>query len=69
MKKFYEAPSAEELVISSADILAISMNEGMYQALVPLKWTMLLLMIGLSFAGGNFCNFCPAIALSPVAVR
>lgn len=46
----------------------IPMTERMYQSLVPLKWTMLLLMIGLSFVGGNFCNFCPAIALSPVAV-
>ena len=45
----------------------VAMTEGMYQALVPLKWTMLLLMIGLSFAGGNFCNFCPAIALTPAA--
>lgn len=45
----------------------IPMTEKMYKALVPLKWTMLLLMIGLSFAGGNFCNFCPAIALTPVA--
>ena len=28
MKKFYEAPSAEELVISSADILNASLNFG-----------------------------------------
>ena len=45
----------------------ISMTERMYQALVPIRWVMLLLMIGLSFVGGNFCNFCPAIALTPVA--
>lgn len=45
----------------------ISMTDRMYQALVPLRWTMLLLMIGLSFVGGNFCNFCPAIALTPAA--
>lgn len=45
----------------------IAMTERMYQALVPIRWVMLLLMIGLSFAGGNFCNFCPAIALTPVA--
>lgn len=51
----------------ASGVEGIAMNEGMYKALVPLKWTMLLLMIGLSFAGGNFCNFCPAIALSPVA--
>ena len=45
----------------------IAMTDKMYQALVPLRWTMLLLMIGLSFAGGNFCNFCPAIAPTPAA--
>ena len=45
----------------------IAMTERMYQALVPIRWVMLLLMIGLSFVGGNFCNFCPAIALTPVA--
>ena len=45
----------------------ISMTDQMYQALVPIRWTMLLLMIGLSFIGGNFCNFCPAIALTPAA--
>ena len=45
----------------------IAMSDRMYQALVPVRWTMLLLMLGLCFVGGNFCNFCPAIALSPVA--
>ena len=45
----------------------VSMTERMYKALVPIRWTMLLLMIGLCFVGGNFCNFCPAIALTPVA--
>lgn len=43
----------------------ISMTEKMYRGLVPVKWTMILLMLGLSFLGGNFCNFCPAITLSP----
>ncbi|MBR3224575.1 MAG: 4Fe-4S binding protein [Atopobiaceae bacterium] len=45
----------------------VAMTDRMYKALVPIRWTMLLLMIGLCFVGGNFCNFCPAIALSPVA--
>ena len=45
----------------------IAMSDRMYKALVPVRWTMLLLMLGLCFVGGNFCNFCPAIALSPVA--
>jgi len=48
-------------------IEGIPMTDRMYQALVPIRWTMLLLMIGLAFVGGNFCNFCPAIALTPVA--
>ena len=45
----------------------IAMTDRMYQSLVPLRWTMLFLMMGLCFAGGNFCNFCPAISLSPIA--
>lgn len=47
-------------------IEAFTMNERRYKLLKPVKWTLLLLMIGLSFAGGSFCNFCPAIAVSPV---
>lgn len=45
----------------------IAMTDRMYAALVPLRWTILLLMVGLCFVGGNFCNFCPAIALTPAA--
>jgi polyferredoxin len=44
----------------------IKADEKMYDALVPIKWVLILLMTGLCFAGGNFCNFCPAIAVSPV---
>ena len=44
----------------------ITMNDRMYGALVPVRWTMLFLMLGLTFIGGNFCNFCPAVTLSPV---
>ena len=44
----------------------IKMNEKMYGALTPVKWFILLIFIGLCFAGGNFCNFCPAVAVSPI---
>ena len=44
----------------------IKMNEKMYTAVTPVKWALLLVFIGLCFAGGNFCNFCPAVAVSPV---
>lgn len=44
----------------------IKMNEKMYKAVTPIKWCLVLIMIGLCFAGGNFCNFCPAVAVSPV---
>lgn len=44
----------------------ISANEKLYSALVPIKWAMLLIFIGLCFVGGNFCNFCPAVAVSPI---
>ena len=44
----------------------ISANEKMYSAFRPIKWFMILLFIGLCFIGGNFCDFCPAITVSPI---
>ena len=44
----------------------IKMTEKMYKAATPIKWCLVLIMTGLCFAGGNFCNFCPAVAVSPV---
>ncbi len=44
----------------------IKMNEKMYGALTPIKWCLVIIFIGLCFAGGNFCNFCPAVATSPI---
>ncbi len=44
----------------------IKMNEKMYHALTPVKWFLVLIFVGLCFAGGNFCNFCPAVAVSPI---
>ncbi len=42
------------------------MTEADYRKLVPVKWLLVLLMPGAVFAGGNFCDFCPALAVSPV---
>ena len=39
------------------------MNDRMYGALVPVRWTMLFLMLWLTFIGGTFC---PAVTISPV---
>lgn len=44
----------------------IKMNDKMYEALTPVKWFILLIFVGLCFIGGNFCNFCPAVAVSPI---
>ncbi len=44
----------------------LTMNEKMYDALTPIKWAMLVIFVGLCFMGGNFCNFCPAVAVSPI---
>jgi polyferredoxin len=44
----------------------ISTNEKLYAALTPVKWAMVLVFIELCFIGGNFCNFCPAVAVSPI---
>ncbi len=44
----------------------IKMNEKMYGAVTPVKWFLVLIFVGLCFAGGNFCNFCPAVAVSPI---
>ncbi len=44
----------------------ISTNEKLYSAFKPIKWFMILLFFGLGFIGGNFCNFCPAITVSPI---
>ena len=47
-------------------IEGIKMNDKMYETLTPIKWCMVLIFTGLCFAGGNFCNFCPAVAVSPI---
>ena len=49
-----------------AKVEGVAMTDKMYAALTPVKWMMVFLMLGLGFLGGNFCNFCPVIAVSPI---
>ena len=46
-------------------IEGIAFNDKMYNYMRPIKWTFVILMIGLCFAGGKFCDICPAQTLSP----
>ena len=46
-------------------IEGISLNERMYAVLRLVKWLMLIIFLGIGFVGGSFCDFCPAMALSP----
>ena len=47
-------------------IEGIAPNEKLYKALTPIKWCLVFIFLGLCFVGGNFCNFCPAVAVSPI---
>ncbi len=42
------------------------MNDKDYAKLVPVKWLLVILMLGVVFTGASFCNFCPALVVSPV---
>ena len=44
----------------------VRMNEKRHNLLKPVKWLLVFLMLGITFAGGEFCSFCPALATSPV---
>ena len=46
-------------------IEGISLNERLYAVLRMVKWVMLIIFLGIGFVGGSFCDFCPAMALSP----
>ena len=43
----------------------VALNEKLYAALRFIKWIMLLIFLGIGLIGGSFCDFCPAITLSP----
>jgi len=47
-------------------VKGVRVNESTYNRLKPVKWVMVLIMLGITFAGGEFCAFCPAMATSPV---
>ena len=46
-------------------IEGIALNERLYAVLRMVKWVMMILFLGIGFVGGSFCDFCPAMALSP----
>ena len=46
-------------------IQGVSMTEKFYEHLSVIKWTAVLLFLGMGFAGLDFCNICPAVTLSP----
>ena len=46
-------------------IEGIPLNERLYAILRLVKWIMLIIFLGIGFVGGSFCDFCPAMALSP----
>ena len=46
-------------------IQGISMTERFYEHLAVIKWTAVILFLGMGFAGLDFCNICPAVTLSP----
>ena len=56
MDKLRKVTKNERLVI----------NEKMYKALSPIRWVMVFIFMGLVFIGGNFCNFCPAVSVTPI---
>ena len=43
----------------------VALNEKLYAVLRFIKWIMLLVFLGIGLIGGSFCDFCPAITLSP----
>ena len=49
----------------SLHIEGISLNERLYDVLRLVKWIMLIIFLGIGFVGGSFCDFCPAMAVSP----
>lgn len=46
-------------------VQGVSMTEKLYERLAVIKWTAVLLFLGMGFAGLDFCNICPAVTLSP----
>ncbi|MBQ1490822.1 MAG: 4Fe-4S binding protein [Blautia sp.] len=49
-----------------ARIGGIAVNERTTQKLSLVRWALVLLFLGIGYVGGDFCTFCPAIAISPI---
>ena len=43
----------------------VALTEKLYAVLRFIKWVLLSLFLGIGLIGGSFCDFCPAITLSP----
>lgn len=52
-------------VRQKSGIQGVSLTEKLYERLAIIKWTVVMLFLGMGFAGLDFCNICPAITLSP----
>jgi ferredoxin-type protein NapH len=46
-------------------IVSLRLNEQHYQWLSWFKWEILLLFLGGTYLGINFCSFCPIVAITP----
>lgn len=46
-------------------IQGVTLTEKLYERLSIIKWTAVMLFLGMGFAGLDFCNICPAVTLSP----
>ena len=46
-------------------ITGFSLTDKLYERLSLIKWTAVMLFLGMGFAGLDFCNICPVITLSP----
>lgn len=48
-----------------AGIQGVTLTEKLYERLSIIKWTAVMLFLGMGFAGLDFCNICPVVTLSP----
>lgn len=46
-------------------IQGVTLTEKLYERLAIIKWTVVMLFLGIGFAGLDFCNICPAVTLAP----
>lgn len=46
-------------------IQGVTLTDKLYERLAIIKWTVVMLFLGVGFAGLDFCNICPAVTLSP----